>query len=297
MEDFASLLLAEQSNANVGIIQLLATPYHGEDVIVFVEGPDDPVFYYDFLSAYHPNREVIFIECGGKRGVLSTEANLKTYSLSVKPYKILFLCDSDFDPFIGKSRASPIFYTDFYSIESYFCHENYIRYLLNKHCTKEVGVRLAREISGYVRTKLVEATSKLLGPMAMACCMRSKGSQFEFDAISIADLISFSPNGDMAKKKMRAVDMQNKSKMTDASCTKKEVLAVARQMRCLPPQVWVRGKLLMQALKIIVGQANRHFSARTKGSFTKITQHLSSGALMLGRSYLGDIKNLRSYAS
>src|SRR4051794_28571808 len=133
MTDFELLLLREQQNPNAAILEFFISQYSSEDIVVLVEGPDDPVFYFDFVAAYLPNQSVFYFPCGGKRSLLKLREFLQSYGLKPRPKKILFFTDSDFDNYLGGGTVG-VYATGFYSIENFFCNSRFFQYVVRKHC-------------------------------------------------------------------------------------------------------------------------------------------------------------------
>ncbi len=275
-QDFASLLLEEQSNENASFLELLVKEYTSEDIVAFVEGPDDPIFYYDFLVDYYQESNIIFIPSGGKRGVLGAYANLKTYDLAVKPKKILFLCDRDFDDVLDVKTPEKIYKTDHYSIESYFFSKNYISYILRKFTGGKINTRTINAIVDDVGKEITKIHKYLLGPMSFACLMRKKKAKFDFDKISISDLIDQSRP---KKNRLRAIVQKCIDGNFDYEF--KSLIKISRIMRNIPFQNWIRGKIALQLIKQILNRIVHQKYPHLKNTITIISNKIGSEALIM----------------
>lgn len=132
--------------------------YHGNKApYCFVEGHDMP--YYSPKVEAFAEHNAVFINCGGKKGVL------KGYNLiSSKPdyshYTLLYFVDKDYDD--NSTVSSNVFVTDGYSVENYYVSDNVIEKFCKGYC-RVVKARFS-EIDDVLneyrdwKGKLVEAT-------------------------------------------------------------------------------------------------------------------------------------------
>lgn len=96
--------------------------YGKHAVYCFVEGYDAP--YYSPRVAAYSDKEVEFIECGGKKGVIESFqyiASKPAYSV----YKSLYFVDKDYDD--NSAIPLEIFVTEFYSVENYYATDKAVR--------------------------------------------------------------------------------------------------------------------------------------------------------------------------
>src|SRR5690606_20266806 len=114
MDDFVTALFNEQRNPNGLLLQVLTSGYEDYEVIIAVEGATDKGFYFDHVREYTRRAKMMFVECKGKRPLLDFKDLVDEYEWSSRP-RFLFLCDKDFDEYIGALRDD-VWYTPGYSI-------------------------------------------------------------------------------------------------------------------------------------------------------------------------------------
>src|SRR5258708_5379456 len=102
----------------------LQYPKTSEDLHAFLEGRDDPSFYFSFLlRVVSDSKKIHMYKCNSKNGVY--EAYSKVMRLVQKSSFVLFFVDKDHSDLIGEVHANAlnIYVTDFYSIENYIVSE------------------------------------------------------------------------------------------------------------------------------------------------------------------------------
>ncbi|MBF0334218.1 MAG: DUF4435 domain-containing protein, partial [Alphaproteobacteria bacterium] len=278
---------------NVGIMQLFASGMlNSNDVAVFVEGPDDVEFYYDFIAAYFPGREAHYFGCGGKNGVLAASKFFSSYVLAERPFRMLYICDRDFQPLTGNFMEG-VFYTDGYSIESYFANSAYVQYVLNKYAQNSMGKRAKNAFLSAVDASLNNAAARCLGPMALACCLRMRGIEFDFDHLAAWNL--FDNDGDTIRpRRNRLSVMAHQLGVDCGEVSSGELLRVARTFSGLQYRTWIRGKFAIQLIKMVV----KHCAKRTAddAKIRHIMNFFGREALRNSKAFLGDIDKLREYS-
>lgn len=97
----------------------------GEDAVYcFVEGYDAPYYYPRIKNIDMQPREVEFINCGGKKGVIFSYDFISSKHAYSKYVKLYFV-DKDYDD--NSSLSPDIFVTDGYAVENYYADDACIR--------------------------------------------------------------------------------------------------------------------------------------------------------------------------
>ncbi|GGK49426.1 DUF4435 domain-containing protein [Salinarimonas ramus] len=291
--DFEQMLMKEQSNPNAGFVQLLLSDYDEKSVCIFVEGKDDPAFYFDFFSAWFPESSILFFPCGGRRGVIGVKSALAAYSLSVQPKAIYYLRDRDFDDVLGRRCEAEVYRTDYYSVESYFANGTFFSYLLRRFSAPAPNLNYLRSIEKQINDTLVKVSKVMLGPMALLAILRSKGVDFNFDKLKIDQIIDLSTaNFRMQKRSMK---MMMALELGNVSYSLKELMGVSRVMRKMDFKQWVRGKILSQVMRRICAYHLEQVEAKTGRSYRFLADMFGRLALQYSFGYLKRLDTLERY--
>jgi len=295
MLDFEELLLAEQKNPNATILEFVNGQYNANEALVFVEGVNDPQFYYDFLKDYLPNDEFRFFNCGGKRSLIQVKDFVSNYTTSTKPSKILYLTDLDFD-WLLQRRVKDVFRTKYYSIESYFSHHSYIEYLINKFVPTIIKKGVKTKIINLIKADMSEFATYMIAPMAALCAIRNKGSDANFDKLNVSILFNMNSFDQAIKTQRNRFQLIGETlKVDTAEIDVSEMLVYTRKMRAMDYRYWLRGKIALQLLKLCVRRAAARVDAAFQQALNIVISHIGTPALTHGQSYLRDLPELRSY--
>lgn len=117
MSDFLENLKKDGRSFHSAFLIYITSRDGDYNFFVFVEGQDDVNHYAPEIKRYL-GRQVLFIDCDGKNGVL--QARNLIFEKSGALQGCLFIVDSDYDDYVGitKVRCDHVYYTDFYSLES-----------------------------------------------------------------------------------------------------------------------------------------------------------------------------------
>jgi hypothetical protein len=297
MPDFEALLLEEQKNPNVAILQFFQSQYGEEDVVVIVEGKDDPSFYYDFVAAYLPNQSLFFFPCGGKPALLKFKEFLSGYGLKPSPKKVLFLTDKDFDDFLEKPQAG-VFRTELYSIENYFCCAEFFEYLLRRYGVGHVRPSRIPALKEQFSAALSAAAKTLSVPMAMICALKDQGVDLDLDAISCVDLVECNNEDGTIRKKVARAHIIEKTFVEDDPTYEIDCKLVRKHTRAFDLNdynKWLRGKYGLQLMRLVTRSLGRRhptlrdFLHRLSASFN------GNDCFRYSKTFLGDIPTLKAY--
>lgn len=100
---------------------------------------------------------------------------------------ILYICDRDFDTIMELSEEDGVFYTDYYSIESYLISEVFFRHILFKFCNitrKKERERVARTIWDVSKNN----ATNLMIVFALMCYARRIGISVDLDKHPLSSL-------------------------------------------------------------------------------------------------------------
>lgn len=181
--NYSEMMKEEGQSPDAKLTELLQTDYKRFNKIIAVEGPDDTLFYHDYLR----NESDSFFICDGKKGVLSLSVTTREYNPELFE-KIIFICDKDFDDYLKKLQ-NDIRYTKYYSIESYLCLSQFASYILNKYCTTQISRDLRNKFIQNFDSLFLEASKELIEICSLMLEVRSKKLDAKFDNTSINDFI------------------------------------------------------------------------------------------------------------
>jgi hypothetical protein len=287
-----------KKNPNAAIIEFFLSEYGSEDIVVFVEGPDDATFYFDFITTYLPSHSVVFFPCGGKHAVLKVMEFLQSYRLRSGPKKMLFLTDGDLDRYLRRSYPG-VFQTDFYSIESYFCSAKFFEYILRKHCTGAIRKKdLIEKLVARFGDNLEQAAKHLLVPMAVICALRESGADIDLDKISCADFVALDAD-EVCLTKRRDGRRQAFARLL-ANVEVRPTCAAIRRFVGLFSQdhfnCWLRGKYGLQLMRLILRLLCAEYH-QCAAALNRLGFAFGNEALRYGRAFLNDLPALKAYCT
>lgn len=237
--NYSEMMKEEGQSPHSKLTELLQTDYKRFNKIIAVEGPDDTLFYHDYLKSESDS----FFICDGKNGVIGLSAATKEYNPELFE-KIIFICDKDFDDYLNKLQ-NDIKYTKYYSIESYLCLSQFASYILNKYCTTQISRDLKDEFIKNFDSIFIEASKELLEICSLMLEVKSKKLDAKFDNTSINDFIdeNFKKkdiNFDFLEKKWEVKNLQEIDYSKWIEIIKDHDF-----------KLWIRGKYLIQLAKKI----------------------------------------------
>ncbi len=295
MPDFEALLLREQKNPNATILEFFLSEYEAEDVVILVEGADDPLFYYDFITEYLADQSLFFFTCGGKQSLLKLKDFLSDYGLSPQPKKLICLTDKDFDDFLGKVPTG-VFQTQFYSIENYFCNPEFFEYVVRKFGAGRVKNSNIPALVDSYKAHLDAAAKLLIVPMAVICALRERGTDIDLDIISCADLIEVDEENKRLKKKAQRSGSLSKLAGTshiDINC------GTVRKFACTFAEMhfnyWLRGKYGLQMMRIVLRLLCIQHHQKND-PLPRLGTIFGAESLRHAKAFLRDLPSLKHYA-
>lgn len=290
MSDYVQYLINEQNNANGILLEVLTSGYEDFDYIVALEGKDDKAFYYDYLVNYLDTQKIFILDCGGKPPLLGFKKTSDAYNWASRP-SILFLCDRDFDEYLGLMEAG-VFYTEGYSIESYLATEDYVKYVISKHSTVQLTQNELTEFMGKYTNTFYQLAYNVIFYNAYMCSIRETGEHPMFDDFGIDHLFCLN-NGECtprANRQTRSSQIWNLTTRPSVSCIRKW----GRMFFKHSPFKWLRGKLAVQLAKKSYEIAKRNSPASLR---KKLPEDIKMNREGLGgvKNYLSDLLELRDY--
>jgi hypothetical protein len=295
MTDFAELLLREQNNVNATVLEFINSEYKSDDIIVFVEGVDDPPFYFDFLTTEYPNRTMRIYTCGGKKALSEVKDFLNDYGLKIKPLKMFYLRDRDFDEFNNR-LPDDMFVTKYYSIESYFADGAYVKYLINKFIPTLIREKSRDAIVSSVDDLMQKMTARLIVPMAVFCYLRREEVDVDFQKISIGDFFKYNAQvGNIIPERNRMRKIVPLIKMDDYILDKKEIRAICREFKDKNYKYWIKGKIALQMLRLSLKQVAVQIGGPKQNSLESLSSKIGSFCFSQSRQHLNRLPELSDY--
>ncbi|MBM7407584.1 MULTISPECIES: hypothetical protein [Sphingomonas] len=242
MTDYVEDLLAEQSNTNGLLLEILTSGYEEWDYLIAIEGVADRAFYYDFLKSALGGPEIRLLDCGGKPCLLKFKKAVEEYSW-VNPPLFRYLCDKDFDDYLGFVHPG-VWKTEWYSIESYLVNPDFVEYNVAKFSTGQLtpGHRRAF-VDRY--WQLFRSMAKDIRPYcAFMCEIRSNGEHPQFDDVGIDKL--FDLTNRESPRRTGVLETAVKTLKITKPISRVDLLKRARSFKPEEMLRWLRGKLALQ---------------------------------------------------
>lgn len=237
--NYSEMMKEEGQSPHAKLTELLQTDYKRCNKIIAVEGPDDTLFYHDYLKSESDS----FFICDGKKGVLGLSVAAREYDLELFE-KIVFICDKDFDDYLKKLQDE-IKYTKFYSIESYLCLSQFASYILNKYCTTQISLDQKNKFIQNFESLFLDASKELIEICSLMLEVKNKNFDAKFDNTSINDFI----DENFKKKDINLDFLENKWEIKNL-----QELDYSKWIEIIKDhdfKLWIRGKYLIQLAKKI----------------------------------------------
>jgi hypothetical protein len=271
MDDFVTLLKDEQSNARGLLLEILSSGYEEWKFIAAVEGQDDMDFYYDFLKDYLGTDEINFVDCKGKKSVISLKNVIDEYNWVNKP-NFLYICDKDFDDIL-ESKVDGIYYTPNYSIESFLAQSEYLEGILKKYSRPPLCAEDRRSFLEQYEINFTRLVEFVRPYAAYMCEIRAKSLHPLFDKVGIDKLLSFQEG--KATRQPDRLKQINQLLEIEPGISWKKISTRAKSFALESWRFWLRGKLALQI-------ARKSFELAAKSISEKIRRSLPTDA-RLGR--------------
>lgn len=127
--NYKDVLIDAQSSAVSAFTIFLYQYSNFEDVVAcFVEGQDYQYYSYRVENVVSKEYEVLFYPCNGRDEVEKVKDMLEKNCNFKKNVKLLYFADKDYDL---KNRKEGIYYTDYYSVENFYCQKEVINRILS----------------------------------------------------------------------------------------------------------------------------------------------------------------------
>ncbi len=274
-ENYKDVLVRAKIEAPSAIIQYFQSETSGDTVISFVEGDDDRTFYVKFIEDLANSDDILFINCGNKEGVIRAYSQYISLSEKKAGLCTLFICDKDYDDYIGAVIPGGIFRTDYYSIENYMYNEQFVGKALMQFC----GVSRARDreriISDLFRTidSYVDTVSAILASLIVE---RKVSSAFDADGNSIMKFLAW----DDVESRLKRVDVLDIMKIMGVpENLLSDVINTTNSIESEDILVWFRGKYLLQFIRSVI---DHHFDNDVMANLKSV---MSRKGLALVASY------------
>lgn len=288
--DYVDLLSSEQRNPNALLLQLLESEYVQWDYIIAVEGPDDRVFYYDFIQSYLDKPHAPFIDCGGKDSLLAFKRAVDEYRWHVRP-SFLFLCDKDFDDYLGR-YSEEVFYVEYYSIESFFISRSYVEYIVGKYSNAAISQAEKLAFVDLVNSRFIAMISVARMLCALMCEIRARNLHPDFDLIDLSFMFELN-----RAEPIRRAGLLRRAKERLQLNVDIPILDILRRSSNFPLvdfQRWLRGKLGLQILRKCYDIAWRDVDSNLHGRLPK-SNHFSRDVFGVAKAFTPEIPLLQAY--
>lgn len=134
--NYKDVLIDAQKSTVAAYTTFLYTYINYDNFIAcFVEGQDYEYYRYRVESMVPEFYEVSFYPCNGRIGVEKVKDIISSNCRFKKNIKIMYFADRDYDL---KEKINGIYYTDYYSVENFYCQRSLIskilKYAFNIDC-------------------------------------------------------------------------------------------------------------------------------------------------------------------
>lgn len=245
-------ILSEEKNKLSHKHSLLLDYKKGENKIYcYVEGPDDPAFYQNFIKNHKTDCETEFNSCGGRSEVLKTYKSIDWNNYSTK--RVLFFVDRDLSDFFTEDmvpKKENIYITDGYSIEnSIVTDELLIRHLQESGKMPELYGETKKLLKRHFKELKESFCSEMTDVMIWFISLKQNGKQPMWDKLSAKNFVTIS------KLKIEKKTKDEKIKIFE-SCTKlkprpKKSVQI-KFLMCRDKTKYIRGKLLIEFLAMFI---------------------------------------------
>lgn len=122
--NYKDVLIDAQGSAVAAYTTFLFQYYQFDNVVAcFVEGQDYPYYNNRVEDIVSKQYEVLFYPCNGRNEVEKVKSMISKNCKFRKNVKLLYFADKDYDL---KEKKEGIYYTDYYSIENFYCQREFI---------------------------------------------------------------------------------------------------------------------------------------------------------------------------
>lgn len=126
--DFKDVLVDAQGSAVAAYTKFLYQYYHYDNVIAcFIEGQDYCYYENKINSIVPDDYEVLFYPCNGRDEVEKVSEIITKNCKFKRNVKMMYFADKDYDL---KERKEHVYYTDYYSVENFYCQKEFIAKVL-----------------------------------------------------------------------------------------------------------------------------------------------------------------------
>lgn len=290
VDDYAQFLIGEQSNPNAILLEILGDDYESWRAVVAVEGPDDKVFYHDFIAAITSISDVGIFDCGGKDKLLTFKEAVESYQWRSRP-KFFFLCDKDFDDVLDIAHAG-VFKTNVYSIESFFCGPDFVEYVVQKYSTKPLGAKEKQDFIKNFSDRFLSALKVLRLVSAAMCEVRATGTHPNFDNFGLEKIFNLA-DGSMSRKTKMLENFRNECKLNDLPEVS-DICLRAKSFSVGEYRNWLRGKLGLQVTRKIYEICRLSSPEDLRGKLPQ-SNHFGGEALKISKLFLNEVPGLSDY--
>ena len=290
VNDFAELLAEEQKNPNAILLEILGADYEAWQGVVAVEGPDDKVFYHDFVAEILAGQNIEIFDCGGKDRLLSFKEAVEEYHWKTRP-NFFYLCDQDFDHLLGITHGG-VFKTEAYSIESFFSGPEFVEYVIQKYSLKPLGVKEKRDFLNRFRDSFTSTIQVLRLVSAAMCEVRATGDHPQFDRFGLDKIFN-----------LTALRITRKTRMLDNFRNELElshtpdlitICSRAKTFDLEDYKHWLRGKLALQATRKVYEICRSNSPGQLKDKLPK-SNYFGAEAFNVSKLFLAELHGLNDY--
>lgn len=290
MDDFADLLEEEQKNSNGLLMEILTSGYEHWDYLVAVEGVEDRLFYFDFVRDAVGSPKFQIIDCGGKEALFGFKQAVESYPWKDPP-AFLYLCDKDFDDILDVKNPD-VWYTEHYSIESYFAEDVYIEYAVSKNCSRPLKPAERISFIDAYRDTMQRLAADLRAYAAYMCEVRRRKEHPDFDKFAIDSL--FALGAGFCMKKPRVLQRAREALEVASEIDVWDIVRLARTFSPSDWPRWLRGKLAVQLARKSYEIALKSMPRRVKERLPP-TLRIDRETFGSGRLFLSELNELPAY--
>lgn len=262
MSRLEKMVGAQSDTAVIFFNAIKAVEKDKKEILVFVEGYDDPFFYSHMLYENFNPSSIEFIICKGKRKVYNTAENIDKHQ-SLRRSKCLFFVDKDLSDLIGEKYDINIPCTQYYSIESYLIDESCFAMIWNELFQFKSERPLFSEVLEIYQNQLRIFNGYMHNIMSYILYYRRNGIRIVLNDIFLSDFYYFENLNIKEKTRgafLRKIEENNRERIKNVSIPNEEELnKLTSQLLEIDNRSYIRGKYHMWFIRNFIKSLQKYY--------------------------------------